>query len=67
MKILNNNEKVDYQQICRKKIVDRFSIDKMIINMDKEITKLINSGSQIDKNFCENLEFEERYLLVNGM
>lgn len=66
-KILNNQEKVDYKAVCRKKVTDRFSIDKMIINVDKEISKLIKSGSQIDKSFCENLEFAERYLLINGM
>lgn len=67
LKILDNENEVDYESICRKKVEERFSINKMIINMDKEITRLIKEGSQTDKSFCENLEFAERYLLVNGM
>lgn len=67
LRILNNENNIDYNTICRQKVVERFSIDKMISNVDKEITKLIKSGSQIDKSFCENIEFAERYLLVNGM
>lgn len=66
-KILYNENDIDYKLVCRKKVIERFSIDKMIINVDKEITRLIKSGSQIDKSFCENIEFAERYLLVNGM
>ena len=65
--ILDNKENVNYKEVCREKIVSRFSIDKMIINLDKEISKLIKTGSQVDKSFCENIEFAERYLLINGM
>ena len=39
----------------------------MISNMDKEISKLIKTGSQINKDYCNNREFAERYLLVNSM
>lgn len=66
-KIFDNKENINYKEVCRQKVLNRFSIDKMIINIDKEITKLIKSGSQIDKSFCENIEFAERYLLINGM
>ena len=66
-KILDNKENVNYKAVCREKTVSRFSIDKMIINLDKEISKLIKTGSQVDKSFCENIEFAERYLLINGM
>lgn len=66
LKILNN-DKEEYIQKCREKIVNNFSIDKMIIDIDKSITKLIKNGSSVDKNYCNNIEFAERYLLVNSM
>lgn len=66
LKILNN-DKEEYIQKCREKIVNNFSIDKMIIDTDKSITKLIKNGSSVDKNYCNNIEFAERYLLVNSM
>lgn len=66
-KILDNKENINYKEVCRKKIIEKFSISKMISSMDKEITKLIKSGSQINKDYCNNREFAERYLLVNSM
>lgn len=66
LKILNN-DKEEYIQKCREKIVNNFSIDKMIIDIDKSITKLIKNGSSVDNNYCNNIEFAERYLLVNSM
>lgn len=66
-KILDNKDNINYKEVCRKKVVEKFSIDKMILNMDKEISRLIKTGSSIDKNFCNNIEFAERYLLVNNM
>ena len=66
-KILDNPENINYNEICRTKIVNHFSIEKMINDIDKCVTKLIKTGSMIDKNICSNIEFAERYLLVNGM
>lgn len=60
-------EKDDYKEICRKKVIEKFSIKKMITNMDNKITKLIKKGSSVDGKLCNNIEFAERYLLVNGM
>ena len=39
----------------------------MINNLDKEISKLIQTGSTIKEEECNNIEFAERYLLINGM
>lgn len=66
-KILDNPENINYNEICRNKVVKNFSIKKMIDDIDKCITKLIKTGSTIDKNTCNNIEFAERYLLVNAM
>jgi len=66
-KILEKSKKTNYKEICRKKVVENFSIDKMISDIDKSITKLINNGSYVDKHACDNIEFAERYLLVNSM
>ncbi len=66
LKILNN-DKEEYIKKCREKIVNNFSINKMIIDLDKFITKLIKNGSSVDKKYCNNIEFAERYLLVNSM
>lgn len=67
IKILDNKECIDYKNICRQKVINRFSITKMINNLDKEISKLIQTGSTIKEEECNNIEFAERYLLINGM
>ncbi len=66
-KVLVNKDKVDYKELCRNKIVTLFSIEKMISDMDKYLLKLIKTGSTTDKNYCNNIEFAERYLLLNSM
>lgn len=66
-KILDNPDNIDYNHICRDKVVKNFSIKNMINDIDKHITKLIKTGSTVDKNLCKNIEFAERYLLVNSM
>ena len=66
-KILNNTSNINYKEICRNKVVNNFSISKMIEDIDKYITKLIKTGSMVDKKYCNSIEFAERYLLVNSM
>ena len=39
----------------------------MVSNLDKEFTKLIESGSKIDKSVCKNIGLAERYLLVHSV
>lgn len=65
--IFEKSKKIDYSKICRDKVVEKFSINKMIDDIDKSITKLINNGSNVNKHACDNIEFAERYLLVNSM
>lgn len=65
-KILKDTN-TNYKEICRNKIVSKFSINNMIKEMDKMLTKLIKTGSKVDKSYCNSIEFAERYLLVNSM
>lgn len=66
-KVLDNKENINYKEICRNKIINKFSIVKMINEIDKSITKLIKTGSKIEEHHCNSIEFAERYLLVNSM
>ena len=65
--ILENYKKEDIKDTCRNKILQNFTIDKMVSNLDKEFTKLIESGSKIDKSVCKNIGLAERYLLVHSV
>ena len=67
LEIFDKLENTDIKEKCREKVVNGFSISKMINTMDKEFTRLIKSGSKIDKNLLKNVELAERYLLVHGV
>lgn len=67
LELLENKNNTDFETLCRSKVVSKFSINKMINDMDKYITKLIKSHSSIDSKYCGSIEFAERYLLVNSM
>lgn len=67
LKILDKLENTDIKEKCREKVVKDFSISKMINTMDKEFTRLIKSGSKVDKNLLKNVELAERYLLVHSV
>lgn len=67
LEILDEYKKDDVKDICRGKILKKFTIDKMVSNMDKELTKLIQSGSNINKEICKKIGIAERYLLVHSV
>lgn len=67
LEILDEYKKEDVKDICRNKIISKFSIDKMVSNLDKEFTKLIESGSKINKDVCKKVGLAERYLLVHSV
>ncbi len=67
LNIIDNYKKEDIKDICRNKILEHFTINKMVSNLDKEFTKLIESGSKIDKDVCKNIGLAERYLLVHSV
>ena len=67
LEIFDKLENTDIKEKCREKVVNGFSISKMINTMDKEFTRLIKSGSKIDKNLLKIVELAERYLLVHGV
>lgn len=67
LKILDKLDNTDIKEKCRQKVVKDFSISKMINTLDREFTKLIKSGSKVDKNLLKNVELAERYLLVHSV
>ena len=67
LEILDDYNKENIKDICRSKILKKFTIDKMVSNLDKEFTKLINSGSKINKELCKKVGIAERYLLVHSV
>lgn len=65
--IIDNNEKDTMKKYCRKRVINGFSIKKMIENMDKEFINVIKNGSKVDKEKLKNIELAERYLLVHNI
>lgn len=67
MEILDKLENTDIKEKCRQKVVKDFSITKMINTLDKEFTRLIKTGSKVNRNLLKNVELAERYLLVHSV
>ncbi len=67
LEIFDEYKKEEVKDICRNKILAKFTIDKMVENLDREFTKLIRSGSKIDKRVCKKVGLAERYLLVHSV
>ncbi len=65
--IIDNKEEIDYKKVCRNKVIKKFSIQKMINDIDKEITHMIEVGSNVEQKYCDNIEFAERYFIVHSM
>lgn len=64
--ILEIFENKNYEQIkknCRKKIVEKFSVEKMVKDMDKSISSLIEIGTNVDIRLL-NKEIYEQYLVM---
>ncbi len=67
LKILDEYDKEEIKNVCRDKILNKFTIDKMVSTLDKEFKRLIEKGSSINKEICKKTEFAERYLLVHSV
>lgn len=67
LKVLNEFEKDKVKEICRNKVLNKFTINKMVSTLDKEFTKLMANGSKVSREICKNSEFAERYLLVHSV
>ena len=67
LEILDREENSNIKEVCRNKVIEDFSIDKMIYTLDKEFTKFIKSGSKVNKELLKNVELAERYLLVHSI
>lgn len=65
--ILDKEEKTQIREVCRNKVINKFSINKMIDILDKRFTNLIKNGSKVKGALLENTELAERFLLVNSI
>lgn len=64
---IEKEESTDIKKVCREKILNGFSIAKMVENIDKEFTRHIESGSKVDRDLLKNVGLAERYLLVHSV
>ena len=67
LEVISNENKEHTKKICREKILKNFSIEKMIENMDREFSKLIETKSKVDRELLKNVGLAERYLLVHSV
>ena len=65
--IIDREEKTNIKELCRNKVVNKFSINKMIDTLDKQFTSLIKNGSKVNGDLLKNTELAERFLLVNSI
>lgn len=63
--VLDKEEKTNIREVCRNKVINKFSINKMIDTLDKRFTNLIKNGSKVKGTLLKNTELAERFLLVN--
>ncbi len=62
--IVNNKNISEIRKLCRDKIINGFSIQKAVDKISSDFLDLIEKGSSIDVNLCNNLELHERYLVI---
>ena len=67
LEIIDKEDTTNIKDICREKILKRFSIKKMVETLDKEFTKHIETGSTVNKEILKNVELAERYLMVHSV
>lgn len=65
--VLDKEEKTNIREVCRNKVINKFSINKMIDTLDKRFTNLIKNGSKVKGTLLKNTELAERFLLVNSI
>lgn len=59
-----DNKEITKNSNCRNRILNGFTVDQMVENIESRFSKLIKSGSMIDKNICKYENFAERYLIL---
>ena len=52
------------ERVCRKKVLNGFSIDNMIEQMTNSFDTMIKNGTTVDLSICNNIEIAERYLIL---
>jgi glycosyltransferase involved in cell wall biosynthesis len=63
-KIVKNKNVDKIRKSCRQRIVNKFSIQKTIDKISQDFLKLIEIGSSVDTHLCDNIELNERYLVI---
>lgn len=64
IEVLYSKEYEKIKENCRKKIVNKFTIKKMVEDITNEYESLINNGTQIPKDIINNEELYKQYLIL---
>ncbi len=64
VEIIDNKEYAKIKKSCRDKIEDKYTINKMVANMDCEYHNLIKNGTKISKDIINNEEMYKQYLVL---
>lgn len=67
LEIVDKEDNTNIKEVCREKILKKFSITKMVETLDREFTKHIETGSRVNKEVLKNVELAERYLMVHSV
>ncbi len=49
---------------CRQKVLEGFTVDKMVEKFEKEFTELVNAGTRIKKESIVNKDLYKRYIVL---
>lgn len=64
LNIINSKDYEKMKAVCRQRILDGFSLEKMINKMDKSFTDLIKNGTCVDRKIVDNKDFVEYFLVL---
>ena len=59
-----NRKDGNLENICRQKVINGFSIENMIEQMDSSFNSMIINGTNVELSICKNIEIAERYLVL---
>ena len=64
LNIVNSKNYKNIKKACRNKVTSKFSTKDMINKMDEQITKMIESGTNINREILNNKELFKQYLVL---
>lgn len=62
--VIYNEDFENLRENARRKIEGKFTVDNLIKTLDKEFTELIENGTKVRKELCENEQLYSQYLLL---